>query len=68
MPTKCRCWSWDGARAARVIAREARQNALICSLWWLALSDMDESRHEGGHGRCRQNVIVRFVIVRAQHT
>ena len=35
------------------IAREARQNALIRSLWWLEVKDCNENRHEGGHGRCR---------------
>ena len=49
-------------RAARVIAREARQNALICSLWWLEVKDCNENRHEGGHWRCRQNGVVGFGI------
>ena len=64
--TKWRCWFWDTARAARVIAREARQNALICSLWWLEVKDCNENRHEGGHGRCRQNGIVSLGIALAQ--
>ena len=49
---KWRCWFWDRARAARVIARKARQNALIRSLWWLEVKDCNENRHEGGHGHC----------------
>ena len=44
--------TWDRARAARVIARIARQNALIRSLWWLEVKDCNENRHEGGHGHC----------------
>ena len=32
LPTKLGCWFWDRARAACVVARNARQNALICSL------------------------------------
>ena len=40
------------AREARVIARGARQNALIRSLWWLELSDLDESWYVGGHRLC----------------
>ena len=63
MPTKWRCWFWD---RARVIAREARQTALLHSLWWLEVKDCNENRHEGGHGRCRQNGVVGFGIVRAQ--
>ena len=55
-----------GSRAARVIAREARQNTLICSLWCLEVMDCSENRHEGGHGRCRQNGIVGFGIAHAQ--
>ena len=66
MPTKCRCWFWDRARAARVIARGARQNALIRSLWWLELSDLDESWYVGGHRLCRQNAVVGLGMVRAQ--
>ena len=65
MPTKCRSF-WDRARAAHKIVREVRQNALILSLWWLELSDFDNSRHEGGHGRCRQNCVVGFGIVHVQ--
>ena len=67
MPTKWRCWFWDRARIACVIAREARQNALICSLWWLEEMDCNESRHEGGHWRCRQNDVIGFGIVHAAH-
>ena len=37
---------------SNVIAREARQNALIRSLWWLEVNDCNENHHEGGHGRC----------------
>ena len=40
-------------RAVRVIAREARQKAVIRSLWWLEVKDCNENRHEGGHGRCQ---------------
>ena len=40
------------ARAAHVIAREARQKAVIRSLWRLEVKDCNENRHEGGHGRC----------------
>ena len=43
---------WDRAQAARVIAREERQKAVIRSLWWLEVKDCNENRHEGGHGRC----------------
>ena len=64
MPTKWRCWFLDRARAARVIAREARQNALIRSLRWLEVKDCNENRHEGGHGRCRRNGVVGFGIAR----
>ena len=35
------------------IAREARQKAVIRSLWWLEVRDCNENCHEGGHGRCR---------------
>ena len=51
---------------SNVIAREAPQNALICSLWWQEVKDCNENRHEGGHGRCRQNGVVGFGIARAQ--
>ena len=51
--TKWRCWFWDRARAPHVIVREARQNALIRSLWWLEVKDCNKNCHEGGHGRCR---------------
>ena len=57
--------SRDRARAARVIAREARQNALICSLWWLEVIDCNK-RHAGRHGHCRQNGVVGFGIAPAQ--
>ena len=66
MPTKWRCWFWDHARAAHVIAREARQNALICSLWWLEVIDCNENLHEGGHGLCQQNDLVGFGMARAE--
>ena len=56
---------WDRARAARVIAREARQKALTCSLWWLEVMDCSENWHEGGHGHCRRNGVVGFGIARA---
>ena len=65
--TECRCLFWDRARAARVFAREARQNALIRSLWWLEVKDCNENRHEGGHGHCRRNGVVGFGIARVQH-
>ena len=48
----------------RVIARKARQNALIRSLWWLEVKDCNENRYEGGHGRCRQNGVVGLGIAR----
>ena len=47
---KTGCWFWDLARAACVIAREARQIALISSLWWLEVIDCNENRQKGGHG------------------
>ena len=50
------------ARTACVIAPEAGQNALICSLWWLEAMDCNENWHEG-HRRCRQNDIVGFRVV-----
>ena len=34
------------------IAREARQKAVIRSLWWLEVKDCNENQYEGGHGRC----------------
>ena len=40
---KTGCWFWDLARAACVIAREPRQNALICSLWWLEVIDCNKT-------------------------
>ena len=66
MPTKWRCRFWDLARAACVIAREARQNALIRSLWWLEVKDCNENWHEGGHGHCQQNGVVGFGNARKQ--
>ena len=48
------------------VAREARLNALICSLWWLEVMDCSENRHEGGYGHCRQNGVVGFGIARAR--
>ena len=33
---------------------------------WLELSDLDKSRHEGGHGCYQQNDIVRFWITHMQ--
>ena len=64
--TKWRYWFWDRMRPARIVAREACQNALICSLWWLEVMDCSENRHEGGHGRCRRNGVVGFGIAQAQ--
>ena len=52
--------------AARVIAREARQNPLIPSLWLLEFFDLDESQYERGLGRYQQNSVVGFGILRAQ--
>ena len=43
MPTKWHCWFWDRTCAACVIAREPRQNALICSLWWLEVIDCNKT-------------------------
>ena len=45
-------------RAASVIRRKVRLNALIRSLG----RDCDENAHEGGHGRCRQNGIALLVF------
>ena len=64
--TKWRCWFWDRARATRAMAREARQNALIHSLWWLEVTDLDENRCQGRWRQRRQNVVVGFGITRAQ--
>ena len=64
MLTKWRCWSWDPARVACVIAHEALQNALFRSLWWLELFYLDESRHEGRHRCCRRNGVVGFGIAK----
>ena len=66
MPTKLRIWFLDRARVARVIAREARHNALICSFWWLEVKDCSENWHEGGHGHCQQNCVVGLGIACAQ--
>ena len=63
MPTKLRIWFLD---RARVIAREARHNALICSFWWLEVKDCSENWHEGGNGHCQQNG-VGFGIAREAH-
>ena len=54
------------ARAAHVIAHEARQNALIRRLFWLEVKDCNENRHEGVYEYCRQNGIVGFGIACAQ--
>ena len=35
---------------------------------WLEWSDLDKSLHEGGHGRCRWNCIVRFGITQVQQS
>ena len=48
MPTKWHCWFLDRGRAAHVIARKVRQNALICCLWWLEVKDCNENWREGG--------------------
>ena len=37
--TKWRYWFWDRMRPARIVAREACQNTLICSLWGLEVMD-----------------------------
>ena len=50
------------ARAAHVIAHEARQNALIRRLFWLEVKDCNENRHEGGYGRTLSIGIVGFGI------
>ena len=65
-PTAGGSWFWDRARATRAIVREARQNALIRSLWWLELKDCNENRHERwlGHGRRLEGL--GFGIARAQ--
>ena len=54
------------ARAAHVIAHEARKNALIRRLFWLEVKDCNENRHEGVYGRYQQNGIVGFGIACAQ--
>ena len=56
------------ARAAHVIAHEARQNALICRLFLLEVKDCNENRHEGVFGCCRQNGIVGLGIACAQQS
>ena len=49
---------------SNVIAREACQNALICSLWLLEVIDCNENLHEGGHGLCQRNDVNGFGMAR----
>ena len=55
------------ACAEYVILRNAHQNTLICSLSWLEVRDCNGNWYEGGHGRCRQNGIVGFWVVRGHN-
>ena len=64
--TKWRYWFWDRMRPARIVAREACPNALICSLWLLEVIDCNENLHEGGHGLCQQNDVVGFGMARTE--
>ena len=54
-------------RTAHVIAREARQNALICSLWWLEVKDCNENRHEGEKGDADEMALLVCRTARAAH-
>ena len=63
--TKWRYWFWDRMRPARIVAREACQNALICSLWLLEVIDCNENLHEGGHGLCQRNDVRRQMRLNA---
>ena len=64
--TKWRYWFWDRMRPARIVAREACLNALICSLWLLEVIDCNENLHEGGHGLCQRNDVVGFGMARTE--
>ena len=64
--TKWRYWFWDRMRPARIVAREACQNTLICSLWLLEVIDCNENLHEGGHGLCQRNDVNGFGMARVK--